>query len=263
MLEFNNEHKKLNGSLKNRIGMRTIKTITVGTLIITITLFSGFRKTQKCDISDKHAHKYVYDEYFDAFHLGEEDYLGKWQRTEEYILIDDKDEKLIEFESSNGLFKIADNKEKINKQIRELEVYTIYEYNSTNTRQIEENGEITTIKEEIHGWTKDIRHPGLTGKYKTIEYSFYGYKIVENENGEFELVRSPMVSNFSDLPEEFIYVRNSFISNVYSQIPEKENDNEINPINPMLNFDIQDDLLFIEAKNTDVDDNIHTKRANL
>lgn len=224
MLEFNSEHKRINGSLnkKEKIGIRNI--IIGGLLVSSIFLFSGCAKTVDCDIADNHAHKYVSSEQFDKYVVSEKEHigLGKWLRTDEFIIIDKEQEKLIDFENKHDLLKISDNQDKINEIVSSHEDYVEYRYKYTYMMQIPHTRKIgnttsiyyTTIPTIGHSWTTNPNHSRLTGEERTIHHMYYGCKVIKNEEGKYEIVNSELVDNLNDLPEDYIYIKSDFVKKV-------------------------------------------------
>ncbi|HHW69510.1 MAG TPA: hypothetical protein GX747_04155, partial [Tenericutes bacterium] len=114
MLEFNNEHKSINGSLKNQKNKVKIRNFILGGVVVaSIFLFSGCVKNVECNIIGPHAHKYVSELSYDKYMISEKEHEGKWVRTDDYISISKNMEELIEFENKNGLYRISLNEDNI------------------------------------------------------------------------------------------------------------------------------------------------------
>ena len=76
------------------------------------------------------------------------------------------------------------------------------------------------VSSTSYSWTKNADHSNLTGKARKVEHKYFGYKIIVNENGEFEAIKSPLVSNIIYLPKGYIYVKEDFTEIVYTYINE-------------------------------------------
>ena len=220
MLEFNLEHKSLNGSLKNKKGIKVRDVTLGGMLMISILLFSGCSKNVPCDVKDHHAHYYVNEEGFDRFVVGEKDHVGGLKRTDEFIIIDKESEKLIDFENKNDLYRIAYNQEKIDEIVSsQSDNYIEYRYKYRWLQLIPVKvGDFTYFNQIWHtaySWTTDPDHSGLTGEERIVTRVYYGYKVVEDEKGNLQLVQSDMVDNLNELSDDFIYIKPGFYKTVY------------------------------------------------
>lgn len=218
MLEFNQNHKSINGSLKNNKTKLKVKNIVLAGLTITsLCLFSGCAKPIECDIQENHAHSYVSSDSFDRYVVSEKEYIGvfdKWFRTDDYVIVDKETESLLEFINKEGLFQISDNQQKIDNITSLQNDYTEYRYNYTETTYIIIGDRRQPVITEKHSWTPNPSRTGLTGEERLVHHMYYGYKIITNEKGNFEIIKSDLVDNLHDLPEEYNYIKKDFFVKV-------------------------------------------------
>ena len=202
MLNFNSEHKSINDSLQKSSNKAKIRNIIIsGVLVTSIALFGGTLLSQinevDCDINEVHAHHYVSDETFDKYMVSEKMYSGSWERTDEHIVIDEQMKELIDFENEEGLFRMSQNKDKINEITSSQEDYVEYRYQYLWQQPIPNytigaNGTMQLhykyVPHQQHSWTADSNQRELTGEERIVHHVYYGYKIVRNENGELTAI---------------------------------------------------------------------------
>lgn len=219
MLNFDSNHSHIKGNLNKKIGKLIVTIVIIfGLSLSAITLFSGCQKTADCDISDSHAHYYVNDDNFGRYIMSEKVSVSGLNRTEEYISVNKEDKELLEFLNKNGLFKISDNKEAIQNATLEHNDFTEYRYqyyyyiNTVVPQKVGNHTYYNTIKTLFigHSWSKDPNHSGLTGEVRECRYGYYGYKIVKNDNGKYEAVKSGYVDRIEDLPDGYDYIKADF-----------------------------------------------------
>lgn len=223
MIYFDEEHKKIKGSLKKSKEKLKVKDIVIaGMLITSVFLFSGCAKNVECHIEETHAHKYVSEQQLDKYVISEKEHIGSWGRLDDYILIDKKDEKLMDFINDNDLYIIQNNIDEIRQMASEKHDQTEYRYSYKQTiliPQIRKVGKVTTVTQmpyvvTNYSWTTDANHPNLTGEQREVHHMYQGYKIEVNEKGEYEIIASSFVENIEDLLPEYPYVSSDFIKTV-------------------------------------------------
>lgn len=237
MLNFDSNHKSINGSLKEKKKINVRNLVVAGVLISSLALFSGCAKNIDCNIDQLHAHNYVSSEKFDKYMVSEREYKKSWDRTDEYIIIDGETKELIDFENKEGLYRISHNKDEIKEIISEHCDYKEYRYKYTymqaipHTRKIGNSTSVyfTYIPQTGHSWTVDPNHSRLTGEERVVHYVYYGYKVVKDEKGKYIVIKSEMVDDINDLPEDFVYIKNKFYKKVYLDNKELEVDYEDGP----------------------------------
>lgn len=219
MLEFNDEHKSIKGSLKKNDNKIKVKNaIICGLTILSLCLFSGCAKNVDCSIEDLHAHVYTNEASFSRHVISEREHIGEFFRTDDYVIIDKQMSDLIEFENDEGLFKIEENLDTIQGIVSVKEDYTEYRYSYitlVSVPHVVSTGKGTTVTYTHvpvtkYSWTSDANHPRLTGEQRTVHHMYKGCMVTKNKKGEFEIIESNLVENILDLPGEYEYVTEDF-----------------------------------------------------
>jgi len=235
MLNFNSEHKSINGSLKKTKEKLKIRNIVLGSLIVSsIFLFSGCAKNVECDIETPHAHRYVSEKYLDKYVISEKEHIGSWGRLDDYIIVSKEQAELIDFLNNEDLYEIEGNREEINNIVSTQEDYIEYRYAYTYNMPIphyRKVGKVTNIYHTYvpitrYSWTADPNHSRLTGEQRVVHHVYQGYKIIINEKGQYEAIESNYVENLEDLPSEYKYISSEFYKKVYADDKEREIDYE-------------------------------------
>lgn len=224
MLQFNSEHKNINGSLIKTKDKIKLRNIVLGTLVVSsLFLFSGCAKNVDCNIEVPHAHRYVSEKYLDKYLVSEKEYVGSWGRLDDYVFVTKEQENLLDFINDKDLYIIENNKEEIKNMVSSHEDYIEYRYSYTYMMPIPHHrkiGKISTVSythvpQIRHSWTSDPNHSNLTGEQRVVHHMYQGYKIVTNEKGKYEIVASDFVENIEDLPDEYKYISSDFCKKVY------------------------------------------------
>ena len=219
MLEFNEEHKELKGSLKKSDAKIKVKNaIICGFTILSLFLFSGCAKNVDCNIADLHAHVYTNEAAFTRHVVSEREHIGDFFRTDDYIVIDQNMKDLIEFENDEGLYKIEENIETIQGIASVKEDYTEYRYSyitMVSVPHVVKSGTSTIVTYthvpvKKYSWTTDANHNRLTGEERTVHHMYKGCMVIKNAKGDYEIVESEIVDNITDLPKEYEYVTEDF-----------------------------------------------------
>lgn len=231
MLEFNSEHKSFEGSIKEKRSRKMKSLFICGILVSSMFFFSGCSKEVECDISGTHSHYYVNDKSFDKFVMSEKETIGYWKRTEQYLLVDEEQEKLINFENNYNLYRIDLNKEKIDKIVSLQEPdYIEYEYIENKPEYIPVQIGPLTVRISYmipeRKMTRDSKHPDLIGYKRIVYQAYYGYKVEKDSKGELRTYISELVKHLDDLPDEFIYVKPIFYKTVYEETDKMNLDND-------------------------------------
>ena len=228
MLEFDNSHKSIEGNLDNRNGKRHSKITVLGILLVSgMLLFSGCARDLPCDIDYAHAHYYANQEEFGRYIVSEKSSISGLDRTDKVMPIYKEGEKtLLDFANKNGLFKISENKEAIERicetqfDHREYEVSLTYPVSHV---KLSADGKQTSIEISYvtqHSWTSDPNE-ATSEETRDCHYIYYGYKIERDENGEYIKIKSDPVDSISLLSPEYEYVEMDFYRKVnahdYSQ----------------------------------------------
>ena len=182
-------------------------------LALNTIIVSGCVKNIKCDVKDEHMHVYTSEMGIDRYAKGEKEYLGdgnkRYYRTEDYVSIDNNNKDEYNLISNNNLVSILDNKDilfELSNSLRDYYQFEYYtyedsEYTTTTYRLGNQYQEVHRKKTKKYNWTTDPNHSNLTGKYTVNTHVFYGYNIVRNSNGKYELQKSGPVDSIELLIE--------------------------------------------------------------
>lgn len=228
MLKFDSNHASVKEDLRKKKGKEILKRIVAAGLIITTLFsFSGCYKEIPCDVQYDHAHYYVSDDYMGRYIISEKSSVSGLERSDNYIAITLEDAEFLKFINQKDLFKIDDNKaaiEKITESHEDFKEYRYrYYYNLPIPRTYTNGKQTYTTYSFIpmvgHSWTKNANKHNLTGDERTCHYVYYGYKIIQNDKGEYELLKSEAVDNIEDLPEGYDYIKEEFykVVNLYNK----------------------------------------------
>ena len=241
-IEFNDKHVKANideEKINKMVKRDKIITISVGTVSIALcltflvgligkfeskTTAYDFFNSVDCNISSEHAHRYIDNNGFIRYINSEVKETNKlynphtFKRTDDYILINKEDSKLLEFIDNEDLCRIDENKEIIEDITNKHQDHIEYEY-VYSTRKLTPNYAGSTLAHGIpmgavrvklvsnHSWTDNPNHENLTGKQANCHYVYYGYKIIKNDDGEYEIIKSKPVDSLSELSQDFEYIK--------------------------------------------------------
>ena len=194
------EHYNMKKSFKNRLLSLLIS--------LNIVLLSGCYQPVDCNVKKNHIHSYISEQGIERYITGEREYVGgfssiRYDRTENYVELDDSNIDIYSLISKKNLVNITDNYD-ILKEISDSALdYMLYQY-SYNYTTITYNIilKIPTTKNEIkYEWTTNPNHENLTGNKKIITHVFYGYNIIKNDKGNYTLVSSGPINSLDLLIE--------------------------------------------------------------
>ena len=218
MLIFDTNHQYVEGNINEKNGKKKIKNIVIAGLIIAnLFTFSGCAKNVPCDISGNHAHYYVNDEYFGRYIVSEKSSVSGLNRSDNYIPVSKEDAELLEFINKKGLFRIDENQQAISNTTDSHQDFIEYRYRYLYLMPIpivHHTGKTTYttfnyIPRTGYSWTTDTSR-NLTGEERVCHYVYYGYKVIRNEKGTYELVKSDSVDDLSELPDGYDYIKEKF-----------------------------------------------------
>ena len=190
-------------------------------LSLQVLLLAGCTKNVNCDIKDKHIHVYTNEYGIDRYVSGEREYVGgvvsdRYYRTDEYLLLNEENEKLYKYLSDQNLVSIIENIDVLNSISSNLHDYMEYQYKYNRTYTTTDGkGHTTVHTTPAYSWTTDPNHSRLTGKERVMTHVFYGYNVVKNSNGKYELQKSGPVQDISLLLDMgYGYISNSIFSDI-------------------------------------------------
>lgn len=219
MLNFDSNHQSVDGNINEISGKKVIRNIVIAGLVIAnLFTFSGCSKNYPCDVKEDHAHYYVSDEDFGRYIVSEKSSVSGLDRSDNYILVNKEEAELLDFVNKNGLFKIDENREAINNLVKNNKDYVEYRYEYFYLLPILIGKVVNYIPMTGHSWTTDTNED-LTGEERTCHYVYYGYKVIKNEKGTYELIKSYPVDDLSELPRGYDYIKEKSydIVNLYNK----------------------------------------------
>lgn len=227
MLSFDTNHQYVEGNINEKNGKKKIKNIVIAGLIIAnLFTFSGCSKNVPCDISGDHAHYYVNDDDFGRYIVSEKSSVSGLNRSDDYTPVNKEEAKLLKFINKNGLFRIDENQQAIRNITDSHQDFVEYRYKYYYLMPIpvfHRIGNSTYITYNYipmiaHSWTTDTSQ-SLTGEERVCHYVYYGYKVIRNEKGSYELVKSDPVDDLSELPDGYDYIKEAFydVVNLYDK----------------------------------------------
>lgn len=227
MLNFDTNHQYVEGNINDKNGKKIIKKIIIAGLIISnLFTFSGCAKNVPCDVNGEHAHYYVSDEYLGRYIVSEKSSVSGLNRSDNYISVNKEEAELLEFINKNGLFRIDENQQVISNTIDRQQDFVEYRYRyfyMMSIPVVQKIGKTTYttynyIPMTAYSWTTDTSK-NLTGEERVCHYVYYGYKIIRNEKGTYELVKSAPVDDLSELPDGYDYIKEKFydVVNLYDK----------------------------------------------
>lgn len=180
-------------------------------------ILTGCARKSDCKLEDDHIHKYTYGDgdkrivtYIDGEYLKTRSGFN-W--TEEYKEIHSENEREF-YKAKRDLFEGKENWDYLYNHMANshdyLEFYYYYEDSNYVVTYTDENGNDWGYwdYDVEEGWTRYPTHLGATGKTRVCHPRFYGYKIVPDGNGKYELIKSPLVDDIREIIDEYPYFDN-------------------------------------------------------
>lgn len=191
--------------MKLKINTGIVK-IFCGYLAFTIVLSLCARQINKhieCPIKETHAHQYT-DLSGLKRYINSENFIYKLMvKSDNTILINEDDIKLLSFIDNNNLYSIDENISKINERIANQHSYIEYEYKKEN---------------EQLGWTTNESQEGLTGNARNCDCVYNAYKITKNSNNEYCLEKRDNILNLLEIKDEYQYIKVDYSSVIKGDI---------------------------------------------
>lgn len=219
MLQFDNNHISIEGNLNAKKGKRILKnSIIAGLIVLNLIMFSGCSKTIPCDVKESHAHYYVNEDYLGRYIFSEKSTVSGMDRSNNYIAVNQNDIELLKFINKKDLFRIDQNKKSIKEITSKHSDYKEYRYKYFYMMPMPRthyNGKTTSITYYYipmtgYSWTSNPNESRLTGEERICHYVYYGYKIIRNEKGKYEIEKSEPVDSLDLLPEGYDYIKEKF-----------------------------------------------------
>lgn len=179
-----------------------------------ISTLSGCSEQAVCEVNTSHIHMYVDDDGFITYFNDEHLNIEEFNRSADYVLIDDSQVELYNFIKMNRLIPIEDNIETIKNIEENNQDYLEYRYSYIYTIPIVHRvGKVTytTLMPTIgYSWTTNPEHSRLTGDTRICHYKYYGIHVYKNEKGKYVKEYSNYVDSIDDLDSRFTYIERGF-----------------------------------------------------
>ena len=192
-----------------------------------------------CDVEGQHAHLYTYkyeNEYLiSQYIVSEEKYINGLTRQDYYKFVDDEEAKKLNFisDNSNCLLKIDKNKGYVKYITKNCTNYYDYECSFTTYRVYNSNSPAIPVENTYY--SKDPYNEDCTGRKRLHYYTFYGYNLQLNSNGEYELIRSKEYYTMDEVVKNCEYIPKGCYIKYKTQ-----NENRIEDIENAINLEIEE-----------------------
>lgn len=185
------------------------KQIIAGVLgAATVFTTSACAKKVDCNIDETHSHTYVNEEGYVWEVKSEREFIGNFYRTDDYKNVTKEDDDRLRMIYFYDLIRIDDNLDKLLELELSLYDYKQYEYSYTE-RQLFMVGKTAASRlVTYYDYTNDKDAENLTGNERTVTHKFIGYKLVSDEKGRLDMVKSEPMDTIEALLEEgYEYVK--------------------------------------------------------
>lgn len=174
----------------------------------TVFTTSACAKVADCDINGKHSHNYINEEGYIWELESEREFVESFYRTNDYRSITEVDNKRLREIYMYDLLRISDNLDKLLQLESSLYDYKQYEYSYTE-RQLFMVGKTAASRlVTYYDYTNDKKAEDLTGNERVVTHKFIGYKIIKNDQGEFDVIKSEPMNSIEELVDAgYEYVR--------------------------------------------------------
>lgn len=204
--------------MKNIKSLLTMKG-TLLTILATTTAFSltGCGQKAQCDVLELHAHRYTNRDGYTRYITSEKFIDNKYQRHDDYIILDESELENLEFANKKDLLKIEDNLDIIDEITNSQKDFIQYEY-----EQAVSNGKFVMMEKR---YTTDPNHKKLTGEKAIGHYVYMAYGIELDEKGNKCLISSGKVDDLSTVKDRYPYIKEEFFeveNREYNEELEKE-----------------------------------------
>ena len=127
------------------------------------------------------------------------EYVEDFNRTDDYNYITEEEVQKLRKTYSYDLIRIDENLDKLLELESTLYDYKQYEYKYT-TRSPRIIGPMITYSTMTHkDYTNDKEHYNLTGNERIVTHKFVGYKIIQDEEGNLDVIKSEPMNSIEEL----------------------------------------------------------------
>lgn len=165
----------------------------------TVFTTSACASEVECNIDKTHSHTYTTEEGYSRQIKSELEYVEDFYRREEYKYITEEEIQKLRKTYEYNLIRIDDNIDKLLELESTLYDYKQYEYKYT-TRSPRIIGPMITYSTMTHkAYTNDKEHYNLTGNERIVTHKFVGYKIIQDEEGNLDVIKSEPMNSIEEL----------------------------------------------------------------
>lgn len=202
--------------------------------VFELTFCTSCAKEVPCEITKDHFHVYESKDGIKKYLRGEYEYYGfydSFNRTEEYVLLDDSNSKILNFIINNSLINIVDNIDVIRKIEDNNKPCKEYEYTYITTKLVDyyvttKEGKVIPMQKLVNitetDWTNDKNQECLTGNVREKSYLYYGYRVCNNL-GILTLEESEKMSSIDELLSEgYYFIKTDFYEEIVKYNDEKQ-----------------------------------------
>ena len=173
-------------------------------LSLDVLLLSGCSSKTECNIDGKHMHEYTNEYGIERYINSEKDYVGgylglRYDKTDNYIELDEENEKLYKYISDNDLVDILSNYDELISFQSSLYDYLEFQYSYQQTHIMPSGKSFIMYSTTEYRWTSDPNHSNLTGKTRIQTHVFYGYNVIKNDKGRYKIQKSGPVNDINTL----------------------------------------------------------------
>lgn len=176
------------------------KQIIAGVLgAATVFTTSACAKKVDCNIDGMHSHTYVNDEGYAWEVKSEREFIGDFYRTDDYKNVTNEDNDRLRMIYFYDLIRIDDNLDKLLELESSLYDYEQYEYSYTE-RQLFMVGKTASSRlVTYYDYTNNEDADNLTGNERTVTHKFIGYKLIHDEKGRLDMIKSEPMDTIQKL----------------------------------------------------------------
>lgn len=165
----------------------------------TVFTTSACASEVECNIDKTHSHIYVTEDGYERQIKSEMEYVEDFNRTDDYNYITEEEVQKLRKTYSYDLIRIDENLDKLLELESTLYDYKQYEYKYT-TRSPRIIGPMITYSTMTHkDYTNDKEHYNLTGNERIVTHKFVGYKIIQDEEGNLDVIKSEPMNSIEEL----------------------------------------------------------------
>lgn len=175
---------------------------------VTVFTTSACASEVECNIDKTHSHTYTTEEGYSRQIKSELEYIGDFYRKEDYKYITQKEIQKLGKTYVYNLIRIDENLSKLLELESSIHDYKQYEYSYKKRKEIKDGDTSTYTYTTHYAYTNDKNAEDLTGNERIITHKFVGYKIIQDEEGNFDVVKSEPMDSIEELINSgFEYIR--------------------------------------------------------